>query len=778
MYTIPTSLKTDIDAFDGHVRDFRKGETEAVKFKAIRVPMGIYEQRKNGTFMVRIRCAAGMITPAQMKEVALLAQREGTEPIHITTRQELQLHHVQLEQTPGILKQLYRIGLSSRGGGGNTVRNIMASEDAGISTDEIFNVTPYALALTNTLIAEQDSWSLPRKYKIALAGNDRDNANATFSDLGLIATTRNGEKGFKVYLGGGLGSQPTPGFKLSDFVPATNLLYIGEAVKVLFSQYGNRRNRHKARLRYLFYKLGEEQVFGLFHEIFNRLKRERAYELILPEIPAPPTGGKIIDLKAAGGWYGKWLKRYVKAQKQIGLYAVEVPFEHGMVRAGTLISLAGFLTPLGDDVIRFTMRQNILLRNIPGQLLESLYGLLKDLNIETDQPRVLNTIVACTGADTCRLGLCLSRGASSALKKKLATLPEEQLDEFSDLQINFSGCPNSCGQHALSQIGFYGKVSRNDRLYPAYYVVAGGRTGDNKARLASKQGEISARDLPLFTTQLLKIWGSKKANYHDFNEYLEKEGQSDIGTLLSGFETIPSFDEDKNYYFDWGATELFSLSGKGTAECSAGMFDMIDFDRDAILSSKKEIENTKDKELINQLLYGIIFHASRMLLVTRGIEPKNRDDVFTSFIGSFIREGYVAQKFEPLVRLALEDPKASFLESRPLIEELADTVTGLYNNMDDSLQFKTTQQAPKEISTTGTSASSKRFKDFRGVACPMNFVKTKIELAGMKSGELLEILLDDGAPIRNVPGSVRSEGHAVLNEDRKGDFWSVLIQKQ
>ena len=284
MYAIPVSLKTDIEAFSKHVSDYRNGEIEAVKFKAIRVPMGIYEQRQNGTFMVRIRCAAGAISPKQLKAVALLAQQEGAEPIHITTRQELQLHNVTLEQAPGILEQLYQLGLSTRGGGGNTVRNIMASDDAGVAKDEVFDVTPYALALTNALIAEPDSLSLPRKYKIAFAGNDADNANATFNDLGFIATTRNGVKGFKVFIGGGLGSKPTAGFKLSDFIPATDLLYVGEAVKVLFSEHGNRRNRHKARIRYIFYKLGEEQVFEIFYEIFNRLKAEGAYELVLPEV--------------------------------------------------------------------------------------------------------------------------------------------------------------------------------------------------------------------------------------------------------------------------------------------------------------------------------------------------------------------------------------------------------------------------------------------------------------------------------------------------------------
>ncbi len=810
MYIIPDSLKTDISAFAKHVLDYRNGEIEAVKFKAIRVPMGIYEQRANGTYMVRVRCSAGMISPFQLKELALLALKEGTNPIHITTRQELQLHNVQLEQVSGILEQLYRLGLSSRGGGGNTVRNIMASEDAGIAKDEIFDVTPYALALTNTLIAESDSWSLPRKYKIALAGNDSDNANATFSDLGLIATIRSGEKGFKVYMGGGLGSKPTAGFKLSDFIPATDLLYVGEALKILFSEHGNRRNRNKARIRYIFYKLGKERVFELFYELFNRLKAEGKYELELPEViqsqePLNPLKGTLksslnfnefpfrgrgdeVEIQRTEAiqslanpeneLLNKWLKRYVKAQKQTGFYSVEVPFNQGIVKAETLIRLADFLAPFGDDVFRFTMRQNILLRNIPGQLLESLYQELKGLGVETDLPRILNSLVSCAGADTCRLGICLARGASSAIKKSLLGIAETQLDELGDINVNLSGCPNSCGQHNLSNLGFYGKASRNDRLYPAYYVVAGGQTGDNKARLAAKYGEISAHDLPLFTAQLLGKWSVKKSRFADFNEYLDREGQTDIEELLTNFETIPSFDEDKNYYFDWGASEVFSLTGKGAAECSAGMFDMIDYDRDAILDIQKGITHSYDPELINKSLYGIVYHASRMLLVTRGIEPSNREEIFTSFIQSFIQEGHVSQEFESVIKLALANPEASFVKYKKVINELADAVIDLYNHMDDSLQFKVPTEAPKVNEAVIGIPIGKRFKDFRGVACPMNFVKTKIELSTMKSGELLEILLDDGAPIKNVPGSVRNEGHHILEEKKKENFWSVLIRKQ
>ncbi len=661
MYNIRLSLKSEIESFSKNVIDFANGEIEAVKFKAIRVPMGIYEQRRNNTFMVRVRCAVGMITPMQLKEVALLAQMEGAEPIHITTRQELQLHNVRLDQTPYILEKLFTLGLSSRGGGGNTVRNIIASEDAGISKDEIFDVTPYALAMTNTLIAESDSWLLPRKYKIAFAGNDADNANATFSDLGFIATIQSGERGFKVYVGGGLGSKPTSGFKLTDFLPEEDILYIGEALKLLFSEHGNRRNRHKARIRFIFYKLGKDRVFELLWEIFNRLKSEKGYELNLPQIDQPTLKGKEIDYKLYSDAFGKWLTRYVKSQKQKNLYSVEVPFEHGMVDAGTLVTLSEFLLPLGKDVIRFTRRQNILLRNIPAEQLEPLYILLRDSGVKTDKPRILNSLVACTGADTCRLGLCLAKGASSALRAELSKLDEQYLDSISNIDINFSGCPNSCGQHSISQLGFCGKVSRNDR--------------------------------------------------------------------------------------------------------------------DAIVDLQKGIEHAYDQEFINKSLHGILFHASRMLLVTRGVEPKNRDEVFTSFIEAFINEGYISSKFETVIRLTLINPEVSLLNHHSIIKEFAFRVIDLYNNMDDSLQFKGNHSNGRNKELKPASAHGKRIKDFRGVACPMNFVRTKIELSSMKSGELLEILLDDGNPIKNVPGSVRNEGHQILDQKRNEDWWTVLIQK-
>jgi sulfite reductase (ferredoxin) len=784
MYILPKTLKTEIETFREQVSDFRNNKTEAVKFKAIRVPMGIYEQRKDDTYMVRVRCTGGIISPAQLKGVAQAARQYGSGDIHITTRQELQIHNVKLENTPDLLESLYTLNLSSRGGGGNTVRNIMASENAGIAPDEVFDVTPYFVALTNTLIAEPDSWSLPRKLKIAFSGNDFDNSNALFNDVGFVATKKKGKDGFKVYIGGGTGSAPSTGHLLFDFLLPEDVLYVTEAVKKLFSDHGNRRNRHKARLRYVFYKLGKEKVFELFFEYFNALKQEAGYPLNLPTLNFKIEKGSPADSSKPGTPYAQWYRRYVKEQKQTGLFSVEIPFEHGITNADTLENLSDFLNPLGNDVIRLNMRQNIRLRNIPGNKLYALYGYLTQIGTDTEFPRILNNLVACTGADTCRLGICLSKGESSAIRKELNKSRPEVLDALHDVHINLSGCPNSCGQHLAADLGFYGKASRNDRLYPAYYVTIGGKTGAETAKLGKKAGEINARDLPVFTREILENYTSVRDNYNSFSNYLESEGEQYIQTLLNKYREIPSFEEDKNYYFDWGGQELFSVKGKGKPECSAGMFDMIDFDRDAITSLQEELKNAgQNKKTEGEILNKIVFHASRMLLVTRGIEPKSHTEVFDGFIKHFIDEGYISQHLKTAVELARRNDVDTIRSVRNEIFTLADEVNALYESMDDSLQFKITEKTSgtekvnAEQNVAKEQEENRHFKDFRGVACPMNFVKTKIELAQLKNGALLEILLDDGAPINNVPGSVEEEGHEIVAVNKKGEHWSVVIRK-
>ncbi len=775
MYTLPATLSDDIKYFGSLVDEFQDGKLEPVKFKAIRVPMGIYEQRKDGTYMVRIRCAAGFISPLQLKKVAEIAHRHNSDLLHITTRQEIQIQNVDLRETLLILQNLKEIGLSAKGGGGNTVRNIMVSVDSGITHNEVFDVTPYAFNLTSKLIAEPDSFTLPRKLKIAFSNSEEDTSYAAFNDIGFIARIKEGKRGFKVYLGGSLASKPMVGYELFGFAPEDDLFYIADAVKKLFSRYGNRKNKHKARLRHVFYKLGKDEVFRLFFEIYNEIKQSEdiPYKHLTFDYAVPSI--KLVPELISTPEFEKWKVRYVTNQRQPDLTSVIVPFDNGNLNSDELGQLADFASNFGDDVIRFSMRQNLHLRNIPEQYLGNVYNFLDKIGVDLHLPLLLNTVVACTGADTCRLGICLAKGASAALRKTLgkSDLP---LDKLSDLRINISGCPNSCGQQVAADLGFFGKVGRNDRMFPAYHVVAGASIGLDP-KLVELVGEVSAFDLPKFTADVFKLYLKKQHKYKSFSEYVSAEGKTDIAELTQKYKDIPDFRDDKNYYFDWGADQLFSLAAKGVGECSAGLFDMIDVDLNTINSTKEKLVKETDKEMVNWLLYTLVFASSRMLLITRGAEPKKLTEVFNDFINKFIDTKLISNVYREIVEIARDDQQYDFSEKKDTILDLSQAVVNLYEGMDDSLQFKSLENAGISTDTEIPKQVITLKKDFRGVACPMNFVKTKIALATLKPADILEILLDDGEPIENVPGSIKSEGHKVLDQKKVENYWIVTIEK-
>jgi len=781
MYKLPTTLTGDIAYFGTLIDDFKLGKIEPVKFKGTRVPMGIYEQRKDGTYMVRVRCTGGFISPEQLKQVALTAESHKSSLLHITTRQEIQIHHISIDQVKTILPELQTVELSSKGGGGNTVRNFLVDVNSGISTSEVFDVLPYAVDLTTRLIAEPDSFTLPRKLKIAFSTSQANADFALINDLGFVATIKDGKRGFKVYLGGSVASNPTLGWELFDFAPEAELFNIAIAAKQFFNQHGNRKNKHKARIRYIFFKEGIEKTKELFFNYYNEIKANANTVYSPNKLVFEYKTPVFAAIQNNSSEFESWTKKAVSAQKQTGLFSIIIPFENGNTDSDTLLKIAEFADAFGNDVLRFTPRQQLQLRNIPEAYLPNVYQLLVQLNINTTLPWVANNVVSCTGADTCRLGICLPKGAATALRKQLGKSPLK-LDELNGLQINISGCPNSCAQQIWSDIGFQGRVGRNERMYAAYNVFVGADKGA-KPQLGEAIGAVSARDLPQFTEEILEGYLAVKNETGTFKQYLEADGKANIQALVERYKNVPSFAEDKNYYYDWGSEELFSVANKGPAECSAGLFDMIDVDLKFINEGIKQLETETDERNINLVLYDIIFSSSRMLLVTRGAEPKTVSESFSLFIDKFINDGLVSDAFTDLVKTAEATPGFNFATRKQEIFDLANAVKALYEGMDDSLQFKTQLAKPAQSNTDVTSIQEAnvnaevRVKDFRGVACPMNFVKTKIELSSLKSGDLLEIWLDDGQPIQNVPGSVRNEGHEVVSVVQDGIFWKVLIKK-
>jgi sulfite reductase (ferredoxin) len=300
--------------------------------------------------------------------------------------------------------------------------------------------------------------------------------------------------------------------------------------------------------------------------------------------------------------------------------------------------------------------------------------------------------------------------------------------------------------------------------------------------LGQPLGAISAHDVPLFVEEVLHDFLKKKDLYNKFTEYTSNEGKGFIVQRLKELHDIPSFEEDKNYYFDWGAKEIFSLTSHGKAECSAGLFDMIDIDKAYIEDNRTKLSKAKNNTEREKYLYDIVFSASRMLLITRGVEPRNEEEVFQQFSELFITQKLVDAKFQKVIDAASKKDPLDALEQDIL--ELGDAIIALYGTIDDSLQFKLPTQntdspivEKADIQETGK-RSPITVKDFRGVVCPINFVKTKIALAPLKSGDLLEVWIDDGQPIENVPGSVRNEGHEILSTLQVDDYWKVLIKKK
>ena len=851
MYRIPSTLNGDLDYTQSLIDQFKAGEIQAGQLKSNRVPMGIYEQRKNQHYMLRLRCAGGLVTPEQLAKIAFVGHQLSTSHLHVTTRQEIQIHNVDIEDAIPALKKLEKVGISSAGGGGNTVRNMMVDDRSGLTADEEFDVYPYVEELTSRLIAEKDSFTMPRKYKVAI---DTSVATANYSyiaDLGLQARIKDGQRGFRVLIAGSAASNAHTGWEVFDFLPEKDLYRAAKALKNWFHKYGNRRNRHKARMRYVFYKYGTEEAKRLYLEEFEELKKDGSIDFEAPALPLKhhkpgfpalkvwnetPLGvpadlqsdgkqrtskNEIIDSEAFETWKRRYAHKQTNAEGlKENLWYAYIPLRHGNNSTDFFAEVAEYLGNYGNDVIRFTKKEQIQVRNIPEEYLTNIYAFFKKLGVyQIDYPVVVTNLTCCTGADTCRLGICLPKGAIDGIAKQLLN-SNLNLDAIPDFELRMNGCTNICALATWGDLGFSGRVGRvGDDPYPAYTIwlpVKG------KHEIDLQQGYIAAKKIPAFVEDYLRDVITEQANYTDYYEYVAKRGVDIVKNLIAKYKEIAPYSEEPDIFFDFGDDEKFSLIKYGKAECSAGLFDIIEIDQDTIREKRKEVEqllgNTpqgvpadlqsdgkQETSKIEKLLHDIVFSENRMLLVTRGLDPRTDDDVYNGFEKEFIAAGIIPQKFKVLTDKARNSE--SLIAEKPLIDELANLLNDLYQNMDDSLQFKlpaektpveqvaeektAEEKAPAEQVSEEKAPAEKASaaeetetivpdvkKDFRGVMCPMNFVKTKIALTPMQSGQILEILLDDGAPIENVPGSVKNEGHTILSTEKVENYWKVLIRKK
>ena len=501
-YKLPDSLDQEIRDYADWVQAYLRGAVETRDHKSITAPMGVYEQRDDGKFMLRIRLPGGSITPAQLLWVAAIAEKYSPAPLHLTTRQDIQIHHLRLADTVEVIRQLQEVGLSSRGGGGNTLRNIICAYDSGVDPEEAFNVYPYVYALTTRMIAESDSWSLPRKFKIAFSGSAADKGLATVNDLGFVARKNEaGAAGFAVYIGGGLGTKPKTGFRLYEFIAATEVYNITKAAKIFFDRYGDRQNRHWARLRFVLDRLGKAEFIAAFEAVLQEVRKANYPQLQVEPLPEPHKGFLTIPV----------------------LFG-DFPVEQAKL-------LGAIMQNYGEDTIRLTPDQNLFLRNIPLHLVPGLKETLVKGGIIQPLPPVLERATVCTGARTCKLGICDSKGLAAAIREHLEAVGVDS-QQLKGLTIKISGCPNTCGQHLLADIGFYGVMKRIGQQTVAYYhLVVGGNVTEENVRLAQNAALLPAQNVPRFLKEFLDFVAVQRADHETFVAFLERVGLAKIKEL-------------------------------------------------------------------------------------------------------------------------------------------------------------------------------------------------------------------------------------------------------
>jgi len=774
MFKLHQKIIQDLDNYAQAIQDYQKGVSSWPRFSGVRVPWGNYSHRGGKVFMARIRIPAGVLTPLQLNALAECAQKYGNGILHLTTRQDIQIHNINLEDIIKVHYFLKDYDLSSRGGGGNTIRNITVCPLAGVCPKEVFDVREDAVALTEYLITDDISYNLPRKFKIAFSGCRDDCVGLLANDVGLLAIKQGGLLGFRVYAGGGMGASSLLGRLLEDFILRKDLGYLVLAIRNVFYKYGDRKNKHHNRLRFLIQDLGFEKFKEYYQKELKGLKETEYISLRKVSFDYPePKESLLPEIKEGG--FKDFLKYNCLPQKQKGFSIVKLRIPKGDLNAKKAKRLSELSNEFKEMEFRTSPEQNLYLVNIPRENLYLLYKKLKNFMDDFLYPDTLLDIVACKGASTCNLGLC----NSPALADELERVIKENFMEskvFEKINIKINGCPNACGQHPLGMISFCGAARKvKGRSVPFYRLFLGGKKDLENTQLAKDTGIfIPARNVPHFLKDFLKRIEKEAQREGDVYKFIEEKAKGIAEEVSQNYTYVADYSEDREFYIDWGKQEEFSLSGLGPGECGAGVLDMIESD---ITEAKITLSSAEKKDYSWQGIKKTLFLASRALLIVKGIDPRSEEEAISGFLEKFLKDGIANLKYSNLADifvqiregLSLEERKEKFLYAKNFLSHIEE----LYKSMDAYFNFpKKTNQVETQPEKT-----NKTLLDLKGTPCPINYVKTKLFLENLKKGDILEVFLDEGEPIQNVPKSLESDGHIILKIEKKNGFYSLLVEK-
>ncbi|MFM2284071.1 MAG: hypothetical protein RL222_1575 [Bacteroidota bacterium] len=679
----------DIFELQQKINAFQNGEMPEDKFKAFRLTRGVYGQRQLGVQMFRTKFPFGKITPKQLVRVAELSEQYASANLHLTTRQNIQLHYVKVTDAPAIWAGLEDVGATGREACGNTVRNITASSKAGIDPDELFDVSPYAQAAFEFFLRNPICQDMGRKIKPAFSSSDKDSAYTFLHDFGFIPRIQDGQRGFKVVVGGGLGAQAILAQTAYEFLHEDQIIPFMEAALRVFDRYGERTRRHKARMKFLIKEMGLEKFMELV-EIERKANKVKTFKIdtttVVVEEPAHNNiapSVEIADVKR----FEDWKKTNVFEQKQKGYFAVALKVTKGDVKPDQARKIAEIATNYASEDMRITMNQGLLLKFVREDSLPYIYTELDKMGFATPGFDTIADVTTCPGTDTCNLGVTNSMTLGKILEEVI-------LDEFyhlifeSDIKIKISGCMNSCGQHMAAQIGLHGSsIKVGELVAPAMQVVLGGGVDANGVGfVGDKIVKLPTKKMPAALRTILSDYETNSQEGEYFNDYYRRQGKNYFYTLLKPLANADLYTDDD--FIDYDGISHFTPE-IGVGECAGVMYDMVGgIIKDAenkLVEAKDHLVRQKYPEAIYYAYTGFII-AAKALLLSKDVECNTQIKILKDFdthlvaTGQFEVEGGFENKVLQINQYEPEQPFAG-----QYVEEFAQFLKGIIAHREAAL---------------------------------------------------------------------------------------------
>ena len=662
-------VEQDIIDLELKIRAFREGKIHDEKFRSLRLARGVYGQRQPGVQMVRIKLPFGKVSFRQLLKIADISDKYASSNLHLTTRQDIQIHYVSLDRTPELWAELEQDDITLREACGNTVRNVTASPTAGIDPNEPFDVSPYAHATFAYFLRNPICQDMGRKFKIAFSATDDDTAFTYIHDLGFIPKLKGEERGFKVMLGGGLGAIPSIAHAVNEFLPEDQLIPFIESTLRVFDRHGERNNRNKARMKFLVQKIGLEELLRLIAEerTANKVKslevnRHALRQPLLPEEVSFPEVA-IINKHH----YDTWLQTNVFPQKQDGFFGVYIKVLTGDIPTVKARQLVEAIRPYVADEIKITINQGLLLQYVREAALPALFVALDQLGYAIPGFNSVADVTTCPGTDTCNLGI----SNSTEMARELENLIYDEYEDLilnQDIKIKISGCMNSCGQHGLSHIGFHGSsLKAGAKVIPAAQVLVGGGTfGDGAGRAADKVIKVPSKRVKDVLRRILNDYSLNQLPGETFNAYYDRFGKDHYYQLLKPLADLTNLTDDE--FVDWGHQETFQTVF-GVGECAGVVIDLVAtllYEADEKHGwAKRAFEGKSYADAIYHA-YSMFISGAKALLLDKGVNSSTQTGIIKEFDIHYVTEHEIELDgtFNDIVlQINKNEPSAEFAEA-------------------------------------------------------------------------------------------------------------------